>query len=151
MKRVVLFGVLAAGTVAAAATASGPKKLLLHPSDLPRGAKRISFGTATGTIKLPRRVPGRAAGRAFRVGAGRQGRALEVRLQGEVARPVGPGTSLMRRPVPNGTVRQTRPRRGGWDEADVLQRRPRRGHRGRGDGGGDDCSCRQWCRRNLQP
>ena len=51
---------LAASGAMAAATANS-KDLLLRSSDVPAGAKRVSFGGTTGAIKIPRTVHGQAA------------------------------------------------------------------------------------------
>jgi hypothetical protein len=51
---------LAASAVNAAGT-SNPKDLLLRSSDVPAGAKRVSFGGAKGAIKIPRTVHGKSA------------------------------------------------------------------------------------------
>jgi len=56
---------VAAGSVSAATTTSA-KDLILTSSDMPSGAKRVKFGTASGTIKLPKVVTGKAAYAAFR-------------------------------------------------------------------------------------
>ena len=55
---------LAAGVATAAAGAavsSSPQDLLLKRSDMPAGAKRVSFGGQKGAIKIPRTVHGRVA------------------------------------------------------------------------------------------
>jgi hypothetical protein len=76
VKRALLLAPLAAGALAAAAAgATSPRTLVLKKSDVPAGAKRIAFGSATGTIKLPRRVHGRAAYVAYKF---KNGKRVEV-------------------------------------------------------------------------
>ena len=55
-----LAAAVAAGTVNAAGNVNA-KNLLLRSSDVPAGAKRVSFGTAKGAIKLPRSVHAQVA------------------------------------------------------------------------------------------
>jgi len=53
-----------AGLAASAVNAAGttdPKNLLLRSTDVPAGAKRVSFGGAKGGIKIPRTVHGKSA------------------------------------------------------------------------------------------
>jgi hypothetical protein len=57
---IVLVAAVAASFVYTAA-ATNPKSLVLQRSDVPAGAKRVSYGSTTGAIKLPRSVHGRAA------------------------------------------------------------------------------------------
>jgi hypothetical protein len=51
--------------VAFAATSSA-KDRVLQRSDMPAGAKRVSFGASTGSIKIPRTVRGTAAYSAYK-------------------------------------------------------------------------------------
>ncbi len=61
---------LTASVVNAAGTAN-PKDLLLRSSDVPAGAKRVTFGAAKGSIKIPRTVHGKSAyiGYSFKNGS----------------------------------------------------------------------------------
>lgn len=64
----ILLAALVTAAVAAgslhAAGAAGTKNVL-QPSDMPAGAKRISFGAKAGAIKIPRTVRGTAAYSAY--------------------------------------------------------------------------------------
>jgi hypothetical protein len=62
-----------AGTVSAAGTTDA-KSLLLRSSDVPSDAKRVSFGSAKGAIKLPRKVHAQVAyvGYSYRNGSKRE-------------------------------------------------------------------------------
>ena len=58
-----------AGLLASAVTATGagaPKNLVLQKSDMPAGAKRISAKAASGSIKVPRTISGKAYSTAFK-------------------------------------------------------------------------------------
>ena len=70
---VVALAGLAAGA-ALAAVATDPKELLLRSSDVPAGAKRVSFGGTSGAIRIPRTVHGKAAyvAYSFKNGARRE-------------------------------------------------------------------------------
>jgi hypothetical protein len=61
-----LVAVLVTAASVSAAAARSAKDLILHASDVPAGAKRISFGGAKGTIKIPRTVHGQEAYVAYR-------------------------------------------------------------------------------------
>ena len=67
------FAGLAASAAMAAATVNA-KDLLLRSSDVPAGAKRVSFGGTTGAITIPRTVRGQAGyvAYAFRSGSRRE-------------------------------------------------------------------------------
>jgi len=61
MTLVLLAGAGVAATAAIAASSVDPKVLLLRSSDVPAGAKRVSFGGTSGAITIPRTVRGKAA------------------------------------------------------------------------------------------
>jgi hypothetical protein len=61
VKPALLVAVTGAAVLAGVATALNPKSLVLRRADVPAGAKRVSFGTSRGAIKIPRTVRGQAA------------------------------------------------------------------------------------------
>jgi hypothetical protein len=79
--RTILIALIAAGlaaTTAGAGVSSSPKDLLLKQSDMPAGAKRYGFKTASGSVKIPRIVRGKAAVVGYRF---KNGSATEVVYQ----------------------------------------------------------------------
>jgi hypothetical protein len=60
---------LAAGS-AFAAGALNAKNLVLQASDMPSGAKRVSFGSSKGAIKIPRTIKGQVAYVGYRFKSG---------------------------------------------------------------------------------
>jgi hypothetical protein len=64
MRRFALAFLAVAGFATSFAYAAGAvnvKSLVLQPSDMPSGAKRVTFGSSKGAIKIPRSVHGQVA------------------------------------------------------------------------------------------